>query len=561
MTVHPSCRDPEDPSELAKPSLPGNPCATLAHAEWTSQERWAWEQICEGRVADFNKVARKKVRLDPKKSDGWTEKRILRQVFLETILLYEPWREKIPRQGIRISGAWFKEPLNLSQAEVKHALMLHCSRFDAQVNLLSLHTTRYLLLTGSVLTGDLIMSGIHVEGSLFLEDAQFTNIRLRGAHIRDQLSLINTKVTGMLNMDSLEVGNSLLNGAHLEHVRLHETHVDGQLSLKDTTVNGWLVIGSSSIESDLILRQEEPCAEQHIHFTNVYLLGVRVGGSLDLSCSIVTGMLKINSSEVKETLDLSGALLPSLDLTGSHIGGELRLSRGVGMTKWQSTKAILTLRNVTAGAIQDTHNAWPNILVLDGFTYGRLSGFTGHETHNAMNQRDVAWFIKWLSKQGMYSSQPYEHLAKILREEGRQDDAKEILFAGKERERSMACRSKNPKKSDVCVRSKLPWLGLSISWALTGYGYYPFKALIWAGVATVFGMLVLKCTGQAKEHKMKYWGLSYSLAMLLPIIDLYRYRSNKIDLGGFAQVYFYCHHIFGYALAIFLGAALTGLTK
>jgi hypothetical protein len=271
-------------------------------------------------------------------------------------------------------------------------------------------------------------------------------------------------------------------------------------------------------------------------------------------------MLKINSSEVKETLDLSGALLPSLDLTGSHIGGELRLSRDVGMTKWQS-KSILTLRNVTAGAIQDTHNAWPDTLVLDGFTYGRLSDFTGHEAHNVMNQRDVAWLIKWLSKQRMYSSQPYEYLAKILREEGRQDDAKKILYAGKERERSMACRSKNSKKPDACDLSELPWLGLSISRALIGYGYYPFCSLIWAGVATALGVFVLKGTGQTEKHKMKYWGLSYSLAMLLPIIDLYKYRSDKIDLEGFARVYFYCHHIFGYVLAIFLGAALTGLTK
>jgi hypothetical protein len=63
-----------------------------------------------------------------------------------------------------------------------------------------------------------------------------------------------------------------------------------------------------------------------------------------------------------------------------------------------------------------------------------------------------------------------------------------------------------------------------------GYGYYPFRAFYWAIGAIAFSVFFLKFTGQDKKNNMKYWGFSYSLAMLLPIIDLYKYRSDKINL-------------------------------
>ena len=559
--VHASCRDPADPLEPVKPTLPGKPCTAFTLAEWTSQERWVWKQVCEGQFADFNKAEGNKIRLDPKKPDGWEEKRVLRQFFLETILLYEPWRGMVPRQGVRISGAWFKEPLNLSNAEIKHALVLHCSRFDAYVILLGLRTTRFLLFDDSAFKAHLNMSGIRVEDALLMRDAQFTSVRLRGAHIGNQLSLTNTMVTGWLEMDSLEVGRSLMmERAQFTNVSLFGTHINGQLSLINTTVTGILEMSALSTESSLLmLTRKEYFTDKRAHFADVHLSGVHIGGHLILSGTPVTGTLKINSSEVEGRLDLSDALLPSLDLTGSRIG-ELRLARKSLVTRWRP-KATLTLWSVTAGAIQDAHNAWPDTLELNGFTYGRWVGFTGGETHDVMHQRDVGWFIEWLSKQAEYSPQPYEYLAKVLYEEGHKAAAREILYAGKERERSKACRSKNPRQPDACDLSELPWLWLSILKVFIGYGYYVGFTFRWAIGATIIGMGVLKISGQGQKHKMKYCGLAYSIDMLLPIVELRRYHFDKIDLEGWARVYFYCHKVFGYVLALFLAAGLTGLVK
>jgi len=59
---------------------------------------------------------------------------------------------------------------------------------------------------------------------------------------------------------------------------------------------------------------------------------------------------------------------------------------------------------------------------------------------------------------------------------------------------------------------------------------------------------------------MKYWGLAYSLDMLLPIIELHKPHYD-IKLEGWVRVYFYAHKVLGYILGLFLIAGLSGLTK
>lgn len=37
-----------------RPSLPGEPCGTPPYQQWNEAETWAWGQICQGNMADFN---------------------------------------------------------------------------------------------------------------------------------------------------------------------------------------------------------------------------------------------------------------------------------------------------------------------------------------------------------------------------------------------------------------------------------------------------------------------------------------------------------------------------
>jgi hypothetical protein len=59
---------------------------------------------------------------------------------------------------------------------------------------------------------------------------------------------------------------------------------------------------------------------------------------------------------------------------------------------------------------------------------------------------------------------------------------------------------------------------------------------------------------------MRYCRLVYSLDIFLPVVCL-RKSHEDIDLEGWVRIYFYVHKIFGYILASFLIAGLSGLTK
>src|ERR687895_1265410 len=92
-----------------RPAEPGESCQTPANPAWMPQEQWVWEHICVGKIADFNSAKDYGDKLDPKRREGWPANRIIRPGFLETILLYEPYRSALPHQGVRLNGAWITE--------------------------------------------------------------------------------------------------------------------------------------------------------------------------------------------------------------------------------------------------------------------------------------------------------------------------------------------------------------------------------------------------------------------------------------------------------------------
>jgi hypothetical protein len=167
------------------------------------------------------------------------------------------------------------------------------------------------------------------------------------------------------------------------------------------------------------------------------------------------------------------------------------------------------------------------------------------------------WFLIWLAKQNKYTSQPYEQLASILQKAGYKKKASDILYASKERERKE-------------VASGGYWVYLYILKLLMGYGYgyrlllYPCISIL---ILSLIGTPFIYYNGEGKKKlilkgktRCFFWCLFYSFDILLPIIKLDE-RHYKIDLEGRAKYYFYAHKIFGFILASFFVAGISGLTK
>ena len=610
-----------------KPALPGEECQTNPREIWTQQEKWVWEQVCRGKIADFNKIEDYCGFLNPKEDREWPEKRILSPAFIETILLHEPYLGALPRDGVCIIGAWFKEPFFLKYATLSHTLRLDSSRFESEVNFFKLKTFGFLSIEGSAFkekvdlsetkilgglnmngskfTGKLDMNGMKAEGDLLMRGrAEFAEVDLCSAKIGGLVAMNGSKFTGKLNMTDMEAEGNLLmhggaefaevelvtakiggqvamhgskftgkldmNGMEAGHLFMYEKAEFAEVELVSAKIGGQVVMSGSKFTGKLDINGMHAghlLMRRRAEFAEVDLCSAKIGGLVAMNGSKFTGKLNMNDmvaegdllmhggaefekvvtlafSKIGKNLILSGSTLQGLNLTGTHVGGVFAL--GSPPTRW-SERANLKLLNTEVWAlqVQDLPEAWPDKLELNGFTYATLSEFAS-EGANDLVTREVSWFKEWLEKQEKYSPQPYEQLAKILRNEGNPDKADELLYAGKNRELSE-------------VEGLLSWLSLALLKVLIGYGYRIYYAIFWfLGFMTV-GVLVLRISGQGSAHGMPY-GIAYSLDMLLPIIRL-RESHYDFDLAGWARYYFYLHTLMGYILASFLIAGLSGLTK
>ncbi|NIW99099.1 MAG: hypothetical protein GWN13_12805, partial [Phycisphaerae bacterium] len=227
-------------------------------------------------------------------------------------------------------------------------------------------------------------------------------------------------------------------------------------------------------------------------FKEIDLTGARIGGQLGMDGSTFDGLLTMDGTEIGEnlfarftrfstdqelilyfsrigsSLDLCGATIGAIDLTGATITGELRLGSAQTQqpTNWGEASRMV-LRNTTVGAIQDADvmtDSWPEYLELEGFTYHRLGGF------GAMGAADIAkrnreWFIQWLERDRTFSPQPYEQLAIMLSRSGYPAKANAIRYAARKRSRRTAL-----ERNDGKPREWLRWIGLTLLQLTIGYG-------------------------------------------------------------------------------------------
>ncbi len=464
-----------------------------------------------------------------------------------------------------MNGSTFSGMLDMDKLKVASSLFMREGAEFKDVNLGSAKIGGQLDMTGSTFKGRLNMDNLQVNGHLLMhEGAEFKEVDLRNAKIGGHLDMTGTTFKGRLNMDNLQVDGQLFmnDGAKFKEVVIRNAKIGGQLTMTGSTLSSLLNMSG--------MRAGHLFMHDGAKFEEVNLLGAKIGGQLAMDDSIFSGKLTMESLHVGEHLymrdveftkpvnmifakvfkglDVSDSTFPSMDLTGAEIKGELCLGSGeYPPAKWASG-AKLILRNTKAGALQDLEDAWPDELELDGFTYAALGGYATGES-GSMAERDIKWLLVWLKKQKRHTPQPYEQLAKVLRESGHKDKSREILYACKEEER------KNAKKNN----NWLEYCKLSLLSLFVGHGYRFRLTAIWVGIFTTVGVLVLQFGGQGSVNHMPY-GISFSLDMLLPIIKLNE-AHYEIELSGLTKYYFYFQKLMGYFLATMLGLGLTSMAK
>jgi hypothetical protein len=173
-----------------------------------------------------------------------------------------------------------------------------------------------------------------------------------------------------------------------------------------------------------------------------------------------------------------------------------------------------------------------------------------------MRQRSTGEWIDWLARDRTFSPQPYTQLSSILAAAGHRVTADDIQVAGRERERNEAWRQHHPLYG--------AWL-TTLSYGLGyGIGLYTFSVLAWVVGFTGLGAGVLWYSPNARAQGY-LWRFGASLHRLLPIAELSKQFKDFFDdpanRGRYQCIYFAVHALAGWALGLFLFAAMAGLTQ
>ncbi len=555
----------------------------LKEKDFTPAEKFVWKQVRQGKRANFNESEGFGGELnypDPEEAKGhdeaWPENRILRAEFLEALLFDPEFRDQVKGFGIWIVGGWIEDDLIWSHRKISFLICFHRCRFEGKVTAIDVRFYSTLFFDGSWLKRKLNLNGVKVEDHLFMRGATLSSVELVGAQIGGQLNMDSSIFRGEINLNGLKVRQGLLMSgvATFYEVDLDSANIFPQLNFIGASFNRKLSLSATKIKNDAHMSKAA--------FNDIDLTGIQIGGQLDLTGAKFKGQLdasnlsvginlmlrditiQTNSSFKFSLAQIGGNLglgskssqgneLPSIDLSGSTIKGELDLGAYSNIA-WQGN-ATLNLRITSVGYISARLKDWPDNLKLDGFRYEHLGGLEYHE-----NRDPGKWAVKdikkWLGKQGTHSPDPYRQMARVLEKQGHSEKAEEVPYAGMEETR------KQVKEDSKGENLKWNYWWLSAQKIAVGYGFRKRWALLWMFGFWALGVGILCGSGQAEALKMNL-GMGYSLDMLMPIMRLnaLHYTKEYALKNDFVQWYFYFHQIMGYVLVTFLIAGLSGVFK
>ncbi|MBI4277530.1 MAG: hypothetical protein HY660_03655 [Armatimonadetes bacterium] len=444
---------------------------------------------------------------------------------------------------------------------------------------------------GISVSGDVVLNQVHAKGE----------VRLLGATVGGQLACRGGRFEhprgNALAADGITVkGDVVLDGGfHARgEVRLLGAKIGGQLVCSGGrfincrgdafTADGIKVEGDVFLDDGFRARGE------------VRLLGADLGG--DLNCgrgrfkNPQGNCLSVSGVTVKRAIFLTKQFCATGEvvLSGADVGAQLACIDGrfenpegvVLRAENMSVRGALILRRVRFNGIldlidtrvrqlADSHESWPEVgrLRLEGLEYG---AFSGDDTPTSGKERLV-----WLRRQPPkpFRPQPYEHLAKVLRQMGRESDAREVLIA---------------KQEDLIRHGELgfwsKWGKRTLGWTLD-YGYRPWKVLWWILPLIVVGSLVF---GSAERNGLMapssigvlmsdsyrqtralprdypaFQAVVYSLDTFLPIInfhqDAYWLATTDKPYGWIVRLYLWLHIALGWLFSTLAVAGITGLVR
>ena len=451
-----------------------------------------------------------------KRPEDATDENTVRAAFLRFLALGGDGLAPVHEKGVQLQGAWIKDTLDMEGADIPHGLKMVGCNFEATLVFRNAKIAGSFNLSGSQLPG-FKGDGISCAGGLFLRQGFKSTeaVRLLGAQIGVNLECSGATFDGGEG-DALTADGAVIKGGVFLNkkftakgeVRLLGAQIGGSLSCDGATFDGGegdaLTADGAVIKGGVFLNEKFTAKGE------VRLLGAQIGG--DLACDGATfdggagDALTADRAVIKGSVFLNEKFTAKGDvsLLGAQIGGNLecdgatfdggagnaltadgmRVAGSFMFRKLKQKVNGVSLSGVQVGQLIDDTDRWGERIRLDGFVYDAISG--GAPT-------DAATRLAWLDKQDnddagrngggdKFKPQPWRQLAKVLREMGHVEDARQVSIAFEKRLYKANLIGQTPNEWGWLRTWSYRQISRAVHWmfgVLTGYGYRPLRLIFW----------------------------------------------------------------------------------
>jgi hypothetical protein len=404
-----------------------------------------------------------------------------------------------------------------------------------------------------------------IDGVLDLEDLTIPfRLKLRECTFSGEVRLRGT------NVPFLD-----LTGSVAKVVLADVLNVRGDLYLRGFTANEFFHLAGATIGGDLDCTGANFSALQGSHLEQIGMMALNAAGIKVAGDVLLTRAVDKNRDFcVDGNIDLSGARIEGdLKCDYGNFRGKLICRRAVVNGIWYWTNIVpsketeVDLSDASIGAISHNRDSWLKLadLRLDGCTYKRfLDPVPGPVP-------PVSERLEWVRKQQAFARQPYRQLADVLRDDGNDQGAREVLFEMEEDRR----RKTTPESRLVGF---LNWV-LKIT---IRHGYSPAHIWRWIlGLTLVGGLFYwpwngsrnmiptetqafqsFNQNGHAPAGYERFYPLIYSLGNSIPPLSLDQNKHWQPNPCSSLVTYWrYAHVFLGWVLTTLGVIAITGLIR
>ncbi|WP_349360040.1 hypothetical protein [Stappia sp.] len=333
-----------------------------------------------------------------------------------------------------------------------NALNAHSATITGGVFLRQLESTGTVDVTSAEIGGQLSCNGAKLDGG----DGNALNAQ--GATITDGVFLLKLESTGTVDVNSAEIGGQLdCSGAKLnddgggEALNAQGATITGDVFLEGFKSSGEVNLAGAEIGGQLA------CTGARLDGGGGMALNAHsatITGGVFLLKLESTGKVNLAGAEIGGQLACNGAKLDGGDGTALN-GQRMQVLGGMFWRDLVSVNGAVVLHAAHVADLVDDRASWEKVrnLSLVGMTYDNVVGPLD------MDMR-LAWLKKGARLGSDFHPQPYQQLAKVLRESGHRTEARRVLIAN-EREQRRAARRR--WRAERRFRRDLRWYSINPS--------------------------------------------------------------------------------------------------